>query len=51
MKILEEKGDSRRVEVKTNHVSSGYEEYNKKFMLAHKSGGGADIRAIGRTIK
>ncbi|AYO30085.1 extracellular solute-binding protein [Biomaibacter acetigenes] len=45
-KILEEKGDNRRVEVKTNHVSSGYDEYNRKFMLAHKSGGGADIRAI-----
>lgn len=30
-KILEDKGDNRRVEVKVNHVSSGYEEYNKKF--------------------
>lgn len=48
-KILEQKGDSRRVEVKANHVSSGYEEYNKKFMLAHKSGGGADIRTIAHT--
>ncbi|MDN5332293.1 MAG: inositol-phosphate transport system substrate-binding protein [Tepidanaerobacteraceae bacterium] len=45
-RILEEKGDNRRVEVKVNHVSSGYEEYNKKFMLAHKSGKGADVRTI-----
>ncbi|MCG0275720.1 MAG: extracellular solute-binding protein [Thermosediminibacteraceae bacterium] len=48
-RILEEKGDNRRVEVSESHVSSGYEEYNKKFMLAHKSGGGADIRAIGHS--
>jgi len=45
-KILEEKGDNRRVQVKSNHVSSGYEEYNQKFMLAHKTGSGADIRTI-----
>jgi len=45
-KILEEQGDSRRVQVKSNHVSSGYDEYNQKFMLAHKTGAGADIRTI-----
>jgi len=45
-KILEEKGDNRRVQVKANHVSSGYDEYNQKFMLAHKTGAGADIRTI-----
>jgi len=44
--ILQEKGDNRRVEVKANHVSSGYDEYNQKFMLAHKTGAGADIRTI-----
>lgn len=45
-KILEEKGDNRRVQVKASHVSSGYDEYNQKFMLAHKTGAGADIRTI-----
>lgn len=44
--ILEDKGDNRRVQVKANHVSSGYDEYNQKFMLAHKTGAGADIRTI-----
>ncbi|GAW92369.1 sugar ABC transporter substrate-binding protein [Calderihabitans maritimus] len=45
--LLEAKGDNRRVKVEVNHVSAGSdEEYNKKFILAWQSGGGADIRAI-----
>ncbi|WP_058486842.1 sugar ABC transporter substrate-binding protein [Defluviitalea phaphyphila] len=45
-KILEEKGDNRRIKVNASHVSSGYDEYNQKFIFAHKSGQGADIRTI-----
>lgn len=45
-KILEEKGDPRRIEIKANHYSSGYDEYNQRFILAHKSNKAADIRTI-----
>lgn len=45
-KILEEKGENKKIQVNVSHVSSGYDEYNQKFILAHKSNKGADIRVI-----
>lgn len=47
-KILEQKGDNRRVKVVYNHdSSSGDDEFNKKFFLAWQSGAGADILSTG----
>jgi len=47
-KILEQKGDNRRVEVRHNHdSSSGDDDFNKKFFLAWQSGAGADILSTG----
>lgn len=47
-KILEQKGDNRRVEVRHNHASGGGDDdFNKKFFLAWQSGAGADIISTG----